>query len=96
MKMNEEFLAGRTPIQALLMELPTDGKWLFRYHLDEDKHVVVLFAMHQNSVEMLKRHSFVISMDCTYKTNQYGLPLLDIVGFTTVGSSIGLSGVGFR
>jgi hypothetical protein len=26
LKINEEFLAGRTPIQALLMELPTDGK----------------------------------------------------------------------
>jgi hypothetical protein len=31
MRMNAEFLAGRTPIQALLMELPTDGEWLFRY-----------------------------------------------------------------
>ncbi|KAJ5111190.1 hypothetical protein N7532_001725 [Penicillium argentinense] len=36
---------------------------------------------------MLKRHSFVISMDCTCKTNQYGLPLLDIVGFTALSTS---------
>lgn len=26
-------------------------------------------------------------MDCTYKTNQYGLPLLDIVGFASIGST---------
>jgi hypothetical protein len=26
-------------------------------------------------------------MDCTYKTNQYSLPLLDIVGFTALRSS---------
>ncbi|KAJ5111191.1 hypothetical protein N7532_001726 [Penicillium argentinense] len=31
MRMNDEFLAGQTPIQALLMELPTDGEWRFRY-----------------------------------------------------------------
>lgn len=43
--------------------------------------------MHQACLEMLKCHSFVISMDCTYKTNQYGMPLLDIVGFTATGSS---------
>lgn len=48
---------------------------------------MVLFAMYQASLEMLKRHSFVISMDCTYKTNQFGMPLLDIVGFTALGSS---------
>jgi hypothetical protein len=43
--------------------------------------------MYRNSIEMLKRHSYVISIDCTYKTNQYSLPLLDIVGFTALGSS---------
>ncbi|KAJ5251594.1 hypothetical protein N7489_002004 [Penicillium chrysogenum] len=26
-------------------------------------------------------------MDCTYKTNRYGLPLLDIVGFAATGST---------
>jgi hypothetical protein len=29
----------------------------------------------------------VISIDYTYKTNRYGLPMLDIVGFTTTGST---------
>lgn len=59
-----------------------------RYRLDGDQHVIVLFAMHKTSVEMLKHHPYVISMDCTYKTNQFGLPLLDIVGFTATGTSI--------
>lgn len=86
-KANREFLAGRTPLQALLMELPTEG-WIFKYELDDDDHVSILFALHQTGVEMLRHHSWVLSMDCTYKTNQYGLPLLDIVGFTATGHSI--------
>lgn len=34
---------------------------------------------------MLQKNPWVISMDCTYKTNWYGLPLLDIVGFAVTG-----------
>ena len=43
--------------------------------------------MHKSSVVMLKSNPWVISMDCTYKTNRYGLPLLDIVGFSATGST---------
>jgi hypothetical protein len=32
-RINTEFLASRIPIQALLIELLTDGEWLFRYVL---------------------------------------------------------------
>lgn len=43
--------------------------------------------MHRTCLEMLRRHPWVISMDCTYKTNQYGLPLLDIVGLASTGQT---------
>jgi hypothetical protein len=86
-KLSQEFLNGRTPVQALLMELPTDGQWVFRHTLDADNHVTVLFAMHKTSLEMLKHHPWVLSMDCTYKTNRYNMPLLDIIGFTCTGAS---------
>ena len=32
---------------------------------------------------MLRRHPWVLSMDCIYKTNRYGLPLLDIVSLVS-------------
>ncbi|KAJ6142418.1 hypothetical protein N7471_001906 [Penicillium samsonianum] len=84
-KINMEFLAGRTPLQALLIELPKGREWIFRYEVDDDNHVTALFCMHKSSVIMLKLNPWVISMDCTYKTNRYGLPLLDIVGFASTG-----------
>ena len=86
-KLHDIFLAGRTPLQALLQELPKDGGWIFKYELDDLNHVSALFCMHKSSVAMLQLNPWVISMDCTYKTNQYGLPLLDIVGFVSTGST---------
>ncbi|KAJ5195560.1 uncharacterized protein N7498_008998 [Penicillium cinerascens] len=86
-KLSTEFLAGRTPIQALLMELPKDNDWIFRHKLDYEGHLTALFCIHRTSLEMLRRHPWVILMDCTYKTNRYGLPLLDIVGLVSTGQT---------
>ncbi|KAJ6134805.1 hypothetical protein N7523_001127 [Penicillium sp. IBT 18751x] len=86
-KLSAEFLAGRTPIQALLMELPKDNDWMFRHELDDNGHLTALFCMHRTCLEILRRHPWVISMDCTYKTNRYGLPLLDIVGLASTGQT---------
>ena len=90
-KGSEKFLAGRTPLQALLIELPKDGSWIFKYELDDNGHVSALFCMHKSSVAMVQKSPWVISMDCTYKTNRYGLTLLDIVGFAATGSTFHLS-----
>lgn len=86
-KLSEEFLAGRTPIQALLIELPKDGEWIFKYKLDDKGHITTLFCMHRTCIEILRRHPWVLSMDCTYKTNRYSLPLLDIVGLASTGQT---------
>ncbi|KAJ6126037.1 hypothetical protein N7471_010664 [Penicillium samsonianum] len=90
-KLSQLFLAGRTPLQALLIELPKDGGWIFKYELDDQSHVSALFCMHKSSIAMLRKNPWVISMDCTYKTNRYGLPLLDIVGFAATGSTFHLA-----
>ena len=36
---------------------------------------------------MIKAHPWLISLDCTYKTNQFNMPLLDIVGPTATGKT---------
>ncbi|KAJ5817594.1 hypothetical protein N7447_007602 [Penicillium robsamsonii] len=86
-KLHVDFLAGRTPLQALLIELPKDGEWIFKYEVNDENHVTALFCMHKTSIAFLKTNSWVILMDCTYKTNRYGLLMLDIVGFTATGST---------
>lgn len=41
-----------------------------------------LFWAHPASVDILHAFPSVLIMDCTYKTNRYGLPLLEVVGVT--------------
>jgi hypothetical protein len=81
-----EFLGGRSPIQAVLYELPQQG-WLFRYSLREDDSLLCLFAMHESSLTFLKENPYILWMDCTFKTNRFKMPLLDIVGSSSTGTS---------
>ena len=41
-----------------------------------------LFFIYPESITLLQRYSDVLLIDCTYKTNWFHLPLLDIVGST--------------
>lgn len=79
------FLAGRKSAQALLIELPKNGDWIIKHELDDHGHITVIFSMHRACIRMLSMHPWVISMVCTYKTNLYGLALLDIVGLASTG-----------
>jgi len=81
-----EFLAGRTPIQALLYTLQDDGDWVYRYQIDDNDKVTALFFSHRQCLELLRSNPFFLVMDCTYKTNKYKMPLLQIIGSTALGS----------
>ena len=43
---------------------------------------VVLFA-YPDSLVYLRAYPEVLLLDCTYKTNKYSMPLLDIIGVNT-------------
>jgi len=53
--------------------------YLFKHELDNQGHMTTLFCMHSICVEMLRHNPWVLSMDCTYKTNRHAVPLLDTV-----------------
>ena len=76
-----EQLAGKTPIEAMLHEL-WKSNYVHEYQLDQQYHITHLFFAHPTSIELLKRYPDVVLMDCTYKTNRFHLPLLDIIGST--------------
>ncbi|KAJ5489400.1 hypothetical protein N7539_004290 [Penicillium diatomitis] len=83
-----DILNGRQSIQALLEDLTNQGDWIFRYWLREDDNsLFCLFAMFKTSVVLLKASPYVLWMDCTFKTNRYKMPLLDIVGTLCAGQS---------
>lgn len=69
-------------IQALFQEL---GQGEFQYNVkhDHDGHLTHLFIAHPSSITLTKSYSSIFLMDCTYKTNKYRMPLLNIVGVTS-------------
>jgi MULE transposase domain len=77
-----EYLRGRTPIIALRDSLNTEN---FMFNIDmcptTNKVRSLFFAPHE-SVLLARRFNTCFIMDCTYKTNRFGMPLFNIVGFT--------------
>jgi hypothetical protein len=77
----KEFLAGRSSIQALF-DIISGGDFIYDFKVDENGSVNGLFFTHKSSASLARRFSNTFVMDCTYKTNRFGMPLLNIVGIT--------------
>ncbi|EXL64793.1 hypothetical protein FOPG_18956 [Fusarium oxysporum f. sp. conglutinans race 2 54008] len=74
-----ELCEGQSTIHAFANQLDKEGFWN-RMQLDSyDRVTAVLFA-HPESLAYLKAYPDLLFLDCTYKTNKYGMPLLDIIG----------------
>ena len=84
-----ESLAGRTPIQILLQDLTT-GALFYQHRTDEEGHVTHLFIAHPRSIELFHEHHDILLLDYTYRTNRYKMPLLNIVGCTSMNTTIQL------
>ncbi|XP_028078799.1 uncharacterized protein LOC114280614 [Camellia sinensis] len=75
--------AGRSQMQQLLGKL-AKHKYIERHRCEEGSMPVTdLFWAHPVSLDLLCTFPRVLIMDCTYKTNRYRLPLLEIVGVTS-------------
>ena len=85
-KMKREMLAGRTPTQALVEELEEAGV-PHRKVVSEGGVLTHLFLASKESLNMLQDYHQAILLDCTYKTNIFEMPLLEIVGITSTGKS---------
>jgi hypothetical protein len=76
-----EELRGRGPIKALV-ELISCSNYFDKVQLVEGV-VDCVFFMHQSSINMCQTFDTVFLLDCTYKTNKFGMPLLNMVGITS-------------
>ncbi|KAG5536356.1 hypothetical protein RHGRI_023956 [Rhododendron griersonianum] len=85
-KLQRENLAGRTTIQALFDEL-CEGDFTFKVAYDQNGCLTHLFIAHPLSITLTKSYTTIFVMDCTYKTNRYKMPLLDIIGVSSFNKS---------
>jgi hypothetical protein len=72
---------GLPAIQAMLEELG-EAFHTSCYQVDDQQQLDRVIFFHRDSVDFLQRFPYCIVLDCTYKTNRFNTPLLNIVGVT--------------
>jgi MULE transposase domain len=65
----------------LIYELE-QAQYFHEFKTDTIGRITHVFFAHPDSLLLLKSHPDVLLMDCTYKTNRFKIPLLNIVGST--------------
>ncbi|KAI0998608.1 hypothetical protein K3495_g9588 [Podosphaera aphanis] len=60
---------------------------VFEYSQDAFDHLNYFFVADTRSIELLNESPDALLMDCTYKTNKFGMPPLDILGVDNLNSS---------
>ncbi|XP_052620945.1 protein FAR-RED IMPAIRED RESPONSE 1-like [Lactuca sativa] len=85
-KIRKENLGNRSTVSALFEEFEKEG---FIYDILHNSigHITHLFIAHPLSIKLAKAFSNIFIMDCTYKTNKYNMPLLDIIGVSCFNTS---------
>jgi hypothetical protein len=74
-----EVCEGQSTIHALANQLDREGFWSRMQFAPGGRITAVLFA-HPDSLAYLQAYPDTLLLDCTYKTNKYGMPLLDMIG----------------
>jgi len=69
------------PIETLV-ELISYYDYFSKVRLVEGA-VDCVFFMHQSSINMCQTFNTIFLLDCKYKTNKFGMPLLNVVGITS-------------
>ena len=85
-KVRRENRQGQSPIHALANQLENEGFWS-RLQFGPNGHVTAVLFAHVDSLVYLRAYPEILLLDCTYKTNKYGMPLLDMIGVDATGRS---------
>ena len=74
-------LDGKLPMQAMLDDFKRKG-YKYNYETGAEGQLTKLAFTHPHSLKLIKMFSNIFLLDCTYKTNRHGMPLLNVVGVT--------------
>ncbi|XP_074318213.1 protein FAR-RED IMPAIRED RESPONSE 1-like [Silene latifolia] len=86
-KVRAEERDGRNPAQQMLA-LAVQHKYVHYWVTDrETEELTHVFMAHREAVKMFRSYYYVVIIDSTYKTNLYGLPLVEMVGVIPVGKT---------
>ena len=81
----------RNVAEALIIRLRDSGSdYFWREQYNRNRQIINLFVAHDGQIRIFKQHYESLIIDCTYKTNKYGLPLLNMIGVTGNNSTVQL------
>jgi hypothetical protein len=83
-------LGNSTPLQFLLRSLQ-ENHWKHAIKQDSEGRVLFFMCAHLESIKYANLYNRVFVIDCTYKTNRYGMPLLHIVGVSPSNSTFSIA-----
>ena len=72
-------LRGKSRLESLVDDL-NNSNWTWALKTGETGEISHFFFATPASIELLRDYPEVLLMDCTYKTNRFGMPLLVVVG----------------
>jgi hypothetical protein len=90
LRARKEALGGYTPTQALL-KLFDDEAICHRYRQTTDGRVAGVIWTYPWMQKMWRLHPHLISMDCTYKTNRFKMPFLNVTGVSNISSTFSIA-----
>ena len=83
-------LGNCTPLELLLKTLQ-ENHWKYAIKQDHEGHVLFFMFAHPESIKYANLYNRVLVLDCTYKTNRYGMPLLHIIGVSPSNSTFSIA-----
>lgn len=87
-KFRKQKLEGYSQINALRMELDKSGcQFWSMFDHDDDKRVRRVGFAHDGGLDLARSYHTVILIDCTYKTNTFRMPLLNMIGVDACGKT---------
>lgn len=87
-------ISSGTAIQTLADRLEQDSRFEYRMKKDDSNRLTHLLFIKKSCLELFKQHHDIILLDCTYKTNRYRMPLLNMAFVTNLHTTVNL-GFGF-
>lgn len=87
-------ISGGTAIQTLANRLEQDTTILYHFRKDDSNRLSYLLFTKKSDLDLFKQQHDIMLLDCTYKTNRYRMPLLNIAFVTNLYTTVNL-GFGF-
>ncbi|GAB2272004.1 hypothetical protein Dimus_038945 [Dionaea muscipula] len=86
-KIKREKMENLTPIQYFLRLLKDHDYYRYTRKQLETNSLDDVFFAHPTATDLLRLFGYVLVMDTTYETNQFDLPLIEIVGVAPTGQN---------